>query len=1047
MERTDAKAALAELKACLSDARASQRLTVTQLATRAHLSRTIASQALNGDYLPSADTVAALAHVLRLPLQDLLILQRRAAGEPGSSPAQGQEPVLGKPIAQWDPHDLEVHPAGPTPDERAHGARAMLPGYVRRDHDQVLNQVVSEAAQGRSRMLFLVGTSSTGKTRACWEAIQPLAGKGWLLWHPFDPTRAEAALENLDRVRPRTVVWLNEAQHYLGDAGAGERIAAAVHALCTDLGRAPVLVLGTLWPEYDRQYTALPTPGQPDPHSRVRELLAGRALAVPDCFDAAALRTASALVKAGDRLMADALTRAHTDGRVAQNLAGAPELLRRYENGTPAARALLEAAMDARRLGVGLHLPETFLTAAATDYLSDSDYAELDGDWAEVAYAEIARPVHGKLAPLRRASTRPTCETPGSPALATPEGSGEPVFRLADYLEQHGRTTRQVKCPAASFWRAAHTHLTRPGDLRSLVDAAHDRHRLQWEHHLRWRAAEAGDADALIRLAQFRQDTGDREGAEALHQRAVDLGITGALFSFAQFRQDTGDREGAEALYRRAVDAGDARALQQLMALRAEAGDWEDAEALARQTTVAGHTLAPLYWLMGLRTQAGDWEGAAAAAYQAVDAGDTDALKRLAEMRAEAGDWDDAEALAHRAADAGNTDALIALADMRKAAGDREGAEALCRRAVEADVTVALEWLAALREEAGDQEGAEAFAHQAAIAGHTDILKRLAERRAEAGDREGAEALCRRAVEAGVTVALNWLASMRLEAGDPEGAEVLFRWAANTGHTIALASLAAKRAAVGDQQGAERLFRRVVDAGHTYFLSYLVEMRADAGDWDEAEALAYRDVAVNDSVYAGPLRKLALMRQAAGDREGAEALCRRAVEAGVTVALNWLVEIRAKAGDWEGAEASAHQAADAGRRHALGLLAELRVAAGDQEGAEAFAQRGADAGRTDALLYLAKLRVAAGDLKGAEAIYQRALDAGDTMVLIYLAGLRGVAGDREGAEAFAHQAADAGHTNDLARLANNRSWITSNWPYGLDPNGTPSQPWDMNGAP
>ncbi|MGW1675571.1 hypothetical protein [Streptomyces sp. NPDC002324] len=88
---------------------------------------------------------------------------------------------------------------------------------------------------------------------------------------------------------PRTVVWLNEAQHYLGDRVAGERIAAAVHRLLVDEERGPVLVLGTLWPEYAAKYTALPTPGEQDPYSRVRELLAGRTLAVPDAFDTAAL--------------------------------------------------------------------------------------------------------------------------------------------------------------------------------------------------------------------------------------------------------------------------------------------------------------------------------------------------------------------------------------------------------------------------------------------------------------------------------------------------------------------------------------------------------------------------------------------------------------------------------------------------------------------------------------------------------------------------------------------------------------------------------------
>ncbi|MET9109620.1 hypothetical protein [Streptomyces zhihengii] len=86
-----------------------------------------------------------------------------------------------------------------------------------------------------------MGTSSTGKTRACWQAVQPLAEKGWRLWHPFDPTRVEAALEDLHRVGPRTVVWLNEVQHYLGDREFGERIAAAEHHLLIDERRGPVL--------------------------------------------------------------------------------------------------------------------------------------------------------------------------------------------------------------------------------------------------------------------------------------------------------------------------------------------------------------------------------------------------------------------------------------------------------------------------------------------------------------------------------------------------------------------------------------------------------------------------------------------------------------------------------------------------------------------------------------------------------------------------------------------------------------------------------------
>ena len=139
-------------------------------------------------------------------------------------------------------------------------------------------------------MVTLVGGSSTGKTRACWEAIHAETdGKklleGWRLWHPFDPTRPEAALAGLDEIGPRTVVWLNEAQHYLltGGSDRGDRVAARLRRLLTDPERAPVVVLGTLWPIYWDTLTHNPAHerAQFDPHAQARQLLAGTQIVVP----------------------------------------------------------------------------------------------------------------------------------------------------------------------------------------------------------------------------------------------------------------------------------------------------------------------------------------------------------------------------------------------------------------------------------------------------------------------------------------------------------------------------------------------------------------------------------------------------------------------------------------------------------------------------------------------------------------------------------------------------------------------------------------------
>ncbi|MER6038319.1 tetratricopeptide repeat protein [Streptomyces sp. NPDC001835] len=822
--------------------------------------------------------MAALARALRLPVGELLELLRDAAGGGG-----GERPGPGRLIGEWGPHDLEVHPAGPSSigdGSDASGTRA-LPGYVRREHDRVLAEAVTDVAAGRSRIVVLVGTSSTGKTRACWEAVQPLAEKGWRLWHPFDPTRAEAALEDLHRVQPRTVVWLNEAQHYLGHRAAGEQIAAAVHHLLVTPERGPVLVLGTLWPEYAHQYTTLPAPGGEDPHSRARELLSGRMLNIPDSFDASALAAAAALAKGGDRLLADTLTRAHTDGRVTQDLAGAPELLTRYQHASPAARALLEAAMDARRLGVGLHLPQAFLTDAAPDYLSQSDYDQLTDNWAEAAFAELAEPVHGKQAPLRRTTPRPlrrppTPSTAAAPPSAQPAG---PVFRLADYLEQHGRTSRRGLCPPSSFWYAAHTHLTHPDDLNNLSYVAERQHRLQWAHHLGHRAADHGNTDALVRQAMVREQAGDREGAEILAQQAAGHGDIHTLLRLGDAREEAGDRPGAETLYRQAADQGDNNGMYRLALLRDEAGDREGAETLAKQAADHGNTSA-LVHLAEAREKAGDREGAEPLYQLAADYGDTDALARAAVLREEAGDQKDAKILA-------DTNAMYHLAVLRELAGDQEGAATLYQRAADHGNADALAHLAEAREKAGDRKGAETLAKQAANHGNTDALVHLAEARANAGDRKGAETLYQRAADHGNTDALIHLAIRRGDTKDWQSAATLALQAADHGNTNALVNLAMKRVSAwehwgddGDRQGAETLARQAADHGNTNALVRLAVLREEAGDREGAETLA-QQAAGHGDIRA--LLRLAEAREKAGDREGAETLARQAADSGVLI--------------------------------------------------------------------------------------------------------------------------------------------------------------------
>jgi len=240
---------------------------------------------------PGGGPLAPLADQFNHELTRLQIegMFARLAGEVRAALARPDSGVMvaGRPLDEvTDPFVLEVH--RPVQPEDAPTGLPVLPPYVPREHDQVLGQVVAAAAEGRSRIAVLIGGASTGKTRACWEALAPLRDRDppWRLWHPIDPTRPDAALRELPGIGPRTVIWLNEAQFYLdpAEAGLGERVAAGLRELLRDPARAPVLVLATVWPGFWDTLTTRPPEDAADPHAQARELLAGHDITVPAKF-------------------------------------------------------------------------------------------------------------------------------------------------------------------------------------------------------------------------------------------------------------------------------------------------------------------------------------------------------------------------------------------------------------------------------------------------------------------------------------------------------------------------------------------------------------------------------------------------------------------------------------------------------------------------------------------------------------------------------------------------------------------------------------------
>jgi len=744
--------------------------------------------------------------------------------EPNDSPSpQPGGPAAGRLLAGvTDPFDLEVHRAVQAVDIPAAGLLT-LPMYVSRDHDRQLAELVQAAAEGASGIAVLVGGSSTGKTRACWEALALLRDQEpeWRLWHPIDPSRPEAALRELPSIGPRTVVWMNEAQLYLDVAagGLGERVAAGLRQLLRDPARAPVLVLATLWPEFWDRLTARPPAAGADPHAQARELLTGREISVPAAFNAAQIRQ---LTRAGDPRLTLAAEAAEA-GQVAQFLAGAPELMARYRHSPPAAAALITAAIDARRLGMGIALPLAFLEAAAPGYLTDADWDELGEDWLNQALAYTAAPargIRGPLAGIRPRTTPSTIPAPG------------PACRLADYLEQRGRRARRAHIPPAGFWTAA-ARFAPPGDLSALARAADDRGLYRDAARLRKHAAALGDTGEAVtlleRLHSLHRHSSDPNPARwaaaraalgdpyavalllgALRKAGADEQVAVLLARDPAAHDVLGDPGGVSGLLRALLEAGadeqvavllardpaartaldDPFAVASLLgALRKAGADEQVAVLLARDPatqTDLDNPFSAARLLNALRWAGADEQAAAladrAAAHADVD--DPSAAAWLLNALGEAGADEQAAALAGRAAAHAALDDPFAVASLlgalRKAGADEQVAVLLARHPAVHDNLVAVAWLVEALHEAGADDPAATLlaldpAAHAALIDPKAVVGLLAAPR-EMSAYEQAGTLAGRAAAVDGSPAVAWLLNaLRLAGADEQAAALLAR--------------------------------------------------------------------------------------------------------------------------------------------------------------------------------------------------------------------------------------------------------------------------------
>lgn len=696
--------------------------------------RSVALRALGLRSMTQAPLIACAA--VRAPSANTLLAAKHDDG-----------PCL--PVADWNPFQLGIHQPITIGPKAAGTPLPQLPRYVERAHDGKLREHLADPAQ--SKFVLVTGKSSTGKTRAAYEALCSCL-PNWPLWYPLDAATL-VRLVDAGLVRPQHVLWLNETQRYLQDPDHGEAAAGAIRRLLTSPG--PVVVVGTMW---TRDWTALTMrPDQaPDRHAQARELLnAAVRIAVQESFlqDGSAWRRMLEIGQRDPRLAAAAAAAA-AGKKVIQVLAGGKFLVDWYNNAdNPYGKALITAALDARRLGHQAPIQPDVLCDALPGYLDTAERAAASDDWQGQAFAYARHQEYGIAALVGVRS---------GPGVGPPDG-----YLLHDYLLQYARETLNLQRVPGETWDALLTHAVHADDLFRLAVAARRRRLYRYGFMFACSAVVAGSRAATESLARFLPE----ERLKTIKEMVADPGQPGA-----QQRQ-------LEEVWRRAAEAGQLDAMV-MLGKNIRFRDGDEGERWLRQAAEAGHPTAMVelgqYLFFDDRTEEAErWYRQAADTGLAVAMGELTLLYDVTGRPAEAARWE------RRAAEAGDLSSLERLTERLKNKSRKvdELIEIWQLAAETGSYGVGRSFVFLLRD-LGRQQEAEQALHRLAEAGYPDAMYELG-RVLQGADPDESLRWIRRAAEAGDAAAMLVVGINLRKQGHDESAIHWERRALDTGQDAA----------------------------------------------------------------------------------------------------------------------------------------------------------------------------------------------------------------------------------------------------------------------
>ena len=930
--------------------------------------------------------------------------QRNRGGRPRGARARparddDAQPMLGRLISDLaDPFALDVSQVIDSGATEA--GLDPLPPYVERAHDGEFRRLLETATGGTSMVVVLVGEPATGKTRACWEAVQTLPA-GWRLWHPISPERLLVGLDQLSAVAPRTVVWLNDAHHYLHTPSdrLGERVAASLLELLRDLSRAPILILATLWPGNHGKLTGEPVDGEADPHALARALLAGASVEVPDAFVGVDLDAARAT---DDPRLVEAVTRAD-QGRIIQYLAGVPVLIERYRTIGTVPKALIQAAIDARRLGYGPALARDVLMDASAGYLSVEQWNSLEADaWFVEAVREASVPCRGTPGPLTMSRPRPG-----------EQRAAQPHYRLAPYLEQLRYTSRAIQPVPVELWQSLLTHAPRDA-LIGLGRSAQYRGLWKLATEFYCGATQAGHIEGARRVASLLDQAGRSDEALSWYARAVELGDRDSTIGAADMLLRAHRTDEAIDWYERAAEFGvveHERSLARSLddADRIEAALTWYARAFARGQLGAALDAAAVLRRAGQLDEAVEW------CERVIRSGDRDLLPGAADVLATAGRIDEALHLLRPQVDEGSDSACRQATKIVCEARGVDAAIAWLQSQVNIEKSSLLWHIARLLEENDRAHEALGYYQRASDAGLSVASWSLARLHEKLGQIDEAIRYFKQAVEAGLGTTQ---AVMRLlsQLGRDEEALDFLRFLVRKGHPRATRrGVARKLASMGRTDEAVGEYRALAASGDRHALSDAAGVLATANRIDEAVE-AYDEAA------------------AAGDEH----------------ALFSAAETLSRAGRLDNAIDRYRQLASAGHRSAQASAADLLVRSGRREEALTWLRTLGEAGDAGAWAAAGDLLAELGDIDSAVTAYRRAVNAGDRQALWWASMLLSKDGQWSKAVTLLLQALEAGDVEAIysaVQVLGDRPAADKLRRYGIEPGARIAEPWQLNTDP